>query len=123
MRRNTVAIKRFHPMEDKWFYNEIEMLDTCKHPHIVRLLGFCVEGYEKILVVEHFSNRYLTEYWQNFNGKMPTLTWAQRLKICLDAANALNYLHNEMEDGQSNEDDNEDAIGKMEAEFAETHLS
>nr|XP_043612067.1 uncharacterized protein LOC122583758 [Erigeron canadensis] len=100
-RRSNVVINRFVPDEDEMFYTEIKMFDTCKHPMIVKLLGFCDDGYEMILVVEHFSNGYLDHYWENHNGDVPILTWEKRLKICLDIANSLNYLHNEIGDRQS----------------------
>nr|XP_043610995.1 uncharacterized protein LOC122582638 isoform X2 [Erigeron canadensis] len=101
MTRNTVVIKRYPPRKDdigeETFITEIKMLGTCKHPRIVKLLGFCVDDSEMILVIEHLPNQYLEDYWINLNLR-PFLTWAKRLKICLDIANALNYLHYEMED-------------------------
>nr|XP_043612060.1 receptor-like kinase LIP1 [Erigeron canadensis] len=83
----------------EWFYREINILHTCTHPSVIKLLGFCVEGSEMIIVVEYLSNGTLNHLW--YDEDKPSLTWAQRLKICLNAANALNYLHYEMEDGQS----------------------
>ncbi|KAI3743598.1 hypothetical protein L1987_61308 [Smallanthus sonchifolius] len=74
------------------------MLSCVRHPNIVTLLGFCVEGFEKILVTENISNGYLAHYLGNFNNMLRTLTWEKRLKICIDVAHALNYLHFEMED-------------------------
>nr|XP_043609352.1 uncharacterized protein LOC122581239 isoform X2 [Erigeron canadensis] len=99
-RRSVVLIYRFHPIEgEEMFYTEIKMLDTCKHPCIVKLLGFCYEGSEMIIVVECLSNGYLFSYWlDKTNAMRHILTWEKRLKICLDVANALNYLHTEMED-------------------------
>nr|XP_043612009.1 uncharacterized protein LOC122583696 [Erigeron canadensis] len=101
---NTVFINRFHQSDNDdsnigqhMFYTGIKMLDTCKHPNIVKLLGFCDEGSEMILVIENLCNGYLDECLRN-TEMMHTLTWAKRLKICLDVANALNYIHYEMED-------------------------
>nr|XP_043612065.1 receptor-like protein kinase HERK 1 [Erigeron canadensis] len=95
-RRNYVVIKRILPREDEQeeqvFYTEVKMLDTCKHPNIVKLLGLCVEGSEMILVIEHLSNGYLLDGLLN-TGIRHTLTWVKRLRICLDVANALNYIH------------------------------
>ncbi|KAJ0434015.1 putative protein kinase RLK-Pelle-CR4L family [Helianthus annuus] len=50
-----------------------------------------------ILVTEKFSNRYLSDHLGNVNA-MCILTWEKRLKICIDIARALVYLHSEMED-------------------------
>ncbi|XP_071720690.1 uncharacterized protein [Rutidosis leptorrhynchoides] len=96
-----VFIKRLRPTEgkrgEKAFGTEIEMLTTCKHRNIVNLLGFCDENSEKILVVEDASNGYLIEYLQYLRDKS-VLSWEKRLKICLDVAYGLKYLHHEMED-------------------------
>nr|XP_043612059.1 uncharacterized protein LOC122583749 [Erigeron canadensis] len=99
--RNTVVIKRYLPREydtaEAIFFTEFKILDACKHPSIVKILGFCVEDSEMILVIEHLPNGYLEDYWKNPDMR-PYLSWEKRLKICLDVANALNYLHTEMED-------------------------
>ncbi|KAJ0736224.1 putative protein kinase RLK-Pelle-CR4L family [Helianthus annuus] len=73
------------------------MLNIVKHPNIVNLLGFCIEDFEMVLVTENISNGYLIDYLGNVNH-MVILTWEKRLKICIDVAHALNYLHYEMED-------------------------
>ncbi|XP_076941251.1 uncharacterized protein LOC143610739 [Bidens hawaiensis] len=67
---------------------------TSQHSH---LLGFCVEGFDMMLVTENFSNEYLRHYLGNVK-EMCGLTWVKRLKICIDVAHALNYIHFEMED-------------------------
>ncbi|XP_071720685.1 receptor like protein kinase S.2-like [Rutidosis leptorrhynchoides] len=99
-----VFIKRLRPTEGKrgkkTFGTEIEMLTTCKHRNIVNLFGFCDENCEKILVVEAASNGLLAEYLENHKDKS-VLTWEKRLKICLDVAYGLKYLHHEMEDQKS----------------------
>ncbi|MFS7990762.1 putative protein kinase RLK-Pelle-WAK family [Helianthus anomalus] len=68
-----------------------------KHPNIVNLLGFCVEASEMILVIEDFSNEFLGDYLGNLKDKR-LLTWEKRLKVCIDVAHALWYIHSEMED-------------------------
>ncbi|KAI3816010.1 hypothetical protein L1987_15695 [Smallanthus sonchifolius] len=99
--RNTVVIKRYpsghHLLGEEEFFIEIEILTGVKHPNIVTLLGFCVEGSEMILILEDFSNKKLGQYLENVNDRR-ILTWEKRLKICIDVANALNYLHSEIED-------------------------
>ncbi|XP_071717899.1 uncharacterized protein [Rutidosis leptorrhynchoides] len=101
-----VIIKRLCPREDtlgeQVFATDIEMLTTCKHRNIVTLLGFCDEDNEKILVIEDASNGYLIDYLVKENDKdMSLLSWENRLKICLDVAYGLKYLHSEMEDQKS----------------------
>ncbi|KAI3691487.1 hypothetical protein L2E82_49848 [Cichorium intybus] len=100
-KRRTVAIKRIFIREDKQgeqgFLAEIEMLTSCKHPNIVSLLGFCWEGQNMILVYEHASNGSLDDYLGG-TSSLTNLTWVQRIKICIDVARGLNYLHTKIED-------------------------
>ncbi|XP_076940069.1 uncharacterized protein LOC143609094 [Bidens hawaiensis] len=97
-RCNTVIIKRIsyrHEVyKEKHFYKEVGMLTSVKHPNIVSLLGFCVEGSDMILIVDNASNGYLSQYLGNINTCI--LNWEKRLKICIDVAHALCYLHFEM---------------------------
>ncbi|KAI3816009.1 hypothetical protein L1987_15694 [Smallanthus sonchifolius] len=98
-RCNILVLKRFDGNHEELILNEIEMLTSAKHRNIVTLLGFCVEGYEMIIVIENFSNGNLFEYLGNiYYDKRRILTWEKRLKICIDVARALHYLHFEMEE-------------------------
>ncbi|KAJ0736252.1 putative protein kinase RLK-Pelle-LRR-I-1 family [Helianthus annuus] len=100
-RHDAVVIKRFLPkvdeLEEELFFTELEVLASVKHRNIVTLIGFCVEGFEMILVTEKVSNGLLGDYLGNAK-KMHNLTWEKRLKLCIDGAHALNYLHYEMDD-------------------------
>ncbi|KAJ0512031.1 putative protein kinase RLK-Pelle-WAK family [Helianthus annuus] len=49
-----------------------------------------------ILIIEDFSNEFLDDYLGNLKDKR-VLTWEKRLKICIDVAHALKYIHYEME--------------------------
>ncbi|KAI3690217.1 hypothetical protein L2E82_48193 [Cichorium intybus] len=64
------------------------MLSLYKHENLVRLLGFCDENNEKILVYEYLSKRSLDLHLNNND-----LNWTQRLKICIGIARGLAYLH------------------------------
>ncbi|XP_076943184.1 uncharacterized protein LOC143613336 [Bidens hawaiensis] len=93
---STVLIRRIRPRDDELreevFYTEIETLTSVKHRNIVSLLGFCIEGSELIIVTDNVSNKKLSDYLKNDNHKR-ILTWEKRLKICIDVARSLNYLH------------------------------
>ncbi|KAK9063029.1 hypothetical protein SSX86_016899 [Deinandra increscens subsp. villosa] len=97
----TVAIKRILKRGDgqgeQGFIAEIEMLSRCKHRNIVSLLGFCDEDDEMILICEYVSKGSLDNYLGNVDN-MTNFTWAQRIKICLDIANGLQYLHTSIHD-------------------------
>ncbi|KAK9068524.1 hypothetical protein SSX86_012638 [Deinandra increscens subsp. villosa] len=99
-RRRTVAIKYITEREDtqgqQGFITEIKTLASCRHPNIVSLLGFCDQHPHLILVYEFVSNGSLDNYLGN-RGKMTNLTWLQRIKICIDIAQGLGYIHTTLE--------------------------
>ncbi|XP_076913137.1 putative receptor-like protein kinase At2g39360 isoform X2 [Bidens hawaiensis] len=89
-----VAVKRLKPGSRQGvlqFRTEIEMLLMCRHSHLVTLMGYCDENEEMILVYEYMSCGNLAT--QLFKFPNSSLTWAQRLNICVQAAQALQYLH------------------------------
>ncbi|GJW22757.1 kinase-like domain, phloem protein 2-like protein [Tanacetum coccineum] len=89
--KHMVAFKRLdrkHGQGDPEFFKEIRMLSCYKHNNLISLLGFCKKGDEMILIYQHASHGSLDRFLNDVN-----LTWTQRLKICLDAANGLSFLH------------------------------
>nr|XP_043612014.1 PTI1-like tyrosine-protein kinase 2 [Erigeron canadensis] len=89
----TANIKKFDTTEHMFnIENEIENLSSCKHRNIESLLGFCDEGPDIILVFEFFGGVLLYNHLRTLGA------WEKRLKICLEIAHGLNYIHNEMED-------------------------
>ncbi|KAK7295514.1 hypothetical protein RJT34_18423 [Clitoria ternatea] len=77
----------------KEFKNEIELLCQFRHPNLVTLLGFCEHKGERNTVYEYVANGCLHDHLYCRNVKMEPLTWKQRLKICIEAAYGLHYLH------------------------------
>ncbi|KAK9074182.1 hypothetical protein SSX86_006779 [Deinandra increscens subsp. villosa] len=66
---------------------EISTVKSLSHKNIVSFYGFCDENNEKIIIYEAYHgtlNQHLTD---------TTLTWPQRLQICLGVARALNHIH------------------------------
>ncbi|KAJ0530261.1 putative protein kinase RLK-Pelle-CrRLK1L-1 family [Helianthus annuus] len=91
--RSMVAIKRLNRefgQGDPEFLKEIMMLSRYAHKNLISLLGYCDEDGEKILVYEHASNGSLDRHLSS-----TALSWTQRLKICLDVARGIAYLHDD----------------------------
>ncbi|KAL1319915.1 hypothetical protein AAHE18_14G019400 [Arachis hypogaea] len=76
------------------FQAEIAVLTKVRHRHLVALLGYCMNGNERLLVYEYMPQGTLTQHlfdWHD-NGCAP-LTWKQRVAIALDVARGVEYLH------------------------------
>ncbi|XP_015893713.3 protein LYK2 isoform X1 [Ziziphus jujuba] len=101
-----LAVKRIQPeiipkIDFGFFIDAIH-----HHPNILRLLGTCLnEGSDSFLVFEYARNGSLKDWLhgglaiknQFIASCYCFLTWSQRLKICLDVAMALQYMHQVMD--------------------------
>ncbi|CAF1702523.1 unnamed protein product [Brassica napus] len=74
------------------FRNEVSILTRVQHKNLVKLLGFCNEGDEKILVYEFVPNSSLDRFIFD-EEKRSLLTWEVRFKIIEGIARGLVYLH------------------------------
>ncbi|RDX69726.1 Receptor protein kinase TMK1, partial [Mucuna pruriens] len=76
------------------FMSEIAVLTKVRHRHLVSLLGYCLDGNEKLLVYEYMPQGTLSKHLFNWmeEGLKP-LEWNRRLTIALDVARAVEYLH------------------------------
>ncbi|XP_010529573.1 PREDICTED: putative cysteine-rich receptor-like protein kinase 35 isoform X2 [Tarenaya hassleriana] len=74
------------------FKTEAVLVAKLQHRNLVRLLGFCVEGEEKILVYEFVPNKSLDHFLFD-PRKKAELDWAKRYKIIGGIARAILYLH------------------------------
>ncbi|KAL8142135.1 hypothetical protein V2J09_015167 [Rumex salicifolius] len=76
------------------FKSEIAVLTKVRHRHLVALLGYCLDGNEKLLVYEYMPQGPLSKHvfsWAQ-EGLKP-LEWTKRLTIALDVARGVEYLH------------------------------
>nr|ADQ37353.1 unknown [Arabidopsis lyrata] len=90
-----IAVKRLSCTSgqgDIEFKNEILLLAKLQHRNLVRLLGFCIEGQERILVYEFIKNASLDNFIFDIE-KRQLLDWGVRYKMIGGVARGLLYLH------------------------------
>ncbi|RHN43541.1 putative protein kinase RLK-Pelle-RLCK-IXb family [Medicago truncatula] len=90
-----VAIKVLKPdaaQGRSQFQQEVEVLSSIRHPHMVLLLGACPEF--GCLVYEHMTNGSLDDcLFRRNNSKLPVLPWQLRFRIAAEIATGLLFLH------------------------------
>ncbi|KAL7213264.1 hypothetical protein ACSBR2_015889 [Camellia fascicularis] len=72
--------------------SEPPMLDFDKHRNLVRLLGYCIDGEEKLLVYEYMTNRSLDTFLFDAKKRMQ-LDRAKHFNIIQGIAREILYLH------------------------------
>ncbi|KAK1356407.1 receptor-like kinase TMK4 [Heracleum sosnowskyi] len=76
------------------FQAEIAVLTKVRHRHLVALLGYCINGNERLLVYEYMPQGTLSQHLFEYEELgYPPLSWKQRVTIALDVARGVEYLH------------------------------
>ncbi|KAL8252309.1 hypothetical protein R6Q59_036002 [Mikania micrantha] len=70
---------------------EVNFLGHLDHPNIIRLMGYCREELEHLLVYEYMSNKSFDRFL--FSDIAELLSWGTRLSIMIGVARGLAYLH------------------------------
>ncbi|XP_047044707.1 salt tolerance receptor-like cytoplasmic kinase 1 [Lolium rigidum] len=92
-----VKVHRSSERLHRVFRQELDTLLRVRHPHIVRLLGFCDQQDEGVLVLEFAANGNLHEKLHGGGKSGGALPWARRVTAALQVAQALEYLHDQCE--------------------------
>ncbi|CAJ2636329.1 unnamed protein product [Trifolium pratense] len=78
----------------KEYVTEVKVISQLRHRNLVKLLGWCHDKGEFLLVYEFMPNGSLDSH---LFGKRTPLSWSVRHKIALGLASGLLYLHEEWE--------------------------
>ncbi|CAL9084499.1 unnamed protein product [Musa textilis] len=89
-----VAVKELNPrgfQGHKEWLAEVNYLGQFSHPNLVKLIGYCCEDEHRLLVYEYMACGSLEKHL--FRRSCATLPWLTRMKIALDTAKGLAFLH------------------------------
>nr|XP_043634775.1 probable serine/threonine-protein kinase PBL7 [Erigeron canadensis] len=90
------AVKMLHregKQGERAFRSEVDLLSRLQCPYLVDLLGYCADNQHRLLVFEYMPNGTLHDHLHLSDNRSPLLNWAIRLRIALDCARALEFLH------------------------------
>ncbi|KAK6161619.1 hypothetical protein DH2020_005000 [Rehmannia glutinosa] len=87
-----VAVKRLSIDAITEFQTEVDILSKIQHPNIITLLGYSIHAESRLLVYELMQYGSLETQLHGVS-RGSALTWHLRMKIALDVARGLEYLH------------------------------
>ncbi|KAI4299320.1 hypothetical protein L6164_032789 [Bauhinia variegata] len=93
-----LAVRKLDPNASKGqnheqFLQLVSGISSIQHANVVKLLGYCTEYGQRLLVYEYCSNGTLHDALHVDNELHMKLSWNVRVRLAVGAARALEYLH------------------------------
>ncbi|CAN1148698.1 Probable serine/threonine-protein kinase PBL10 [Linum perenne] len=92
-----IAVKRLNQESFQGHHEwlaEINYLGQLDHPNLVKLVGYCIEDEHRLLVYEFMPKGSLENHLFRRASYFQPLSWRLRMKVAVDAAKGLAFLHN-----------------------------
>ncbi|GFP97086.1 protein kinase 2b chloroplastic [Phtheirospermum japonicum] len=90
-----VAVKKLKPESfqgHREWLTEVNYLGMLRHQNLVKLIGYCSESENKLLVYEYMPKGSLENHL--FRKGVQLMPWPIRMRIAVDVARGLSFLHN-----------------------------
>ncbi|KAL9270382.1 putative serine/threonine-protein kinase PBL7 [Drosera capensis] len=87
------VMRREGKQGERAFRIEVDLLSRLNSPYLVELLGYCADQNHRLLIFEFMPNGSLQQHLHSRHIYPRPLDWGSRLRIALDCARALEYLH------------------------------
>ncbi|KAK9939127.1 hypothetical protein M0R45_015835 [Rubus argutus] len=90
-----VAVKMLNNSNEKGenFINEVGTMGQIHHVNVVRLIGYCADGFVRALVYEFLPNGPLQNFLSSADNEISFLGWDKLQDIALGIAKGIEYLH------------------------------
>nr|GMD31074.1 protein STRUBBELIG-RECEPTOR FAMILY 3-like [Ipomoea batatas] len=79
--------------KDNEFVDLVNNIHKIHHANVVEINGYCVEHGQRLLIYEYYSNGTLQDALHSNDEFKKKLSWNVRIRMALEAARALEYLH------------------------------
>ncbi|KAI9079162.1 hypothetical protein K1719_038888 [Acacia pycnantha] len=91
-----IAVKRLSKTSHqgmKEFKNEVVLCSKLQHRNLVKVLGCCIKGEQKMLIYEYMTNKSLDSWIFGSITQRNMLDWSKRFQIICGITRGLLYLH------------------------------
>ncbi|KAD7477409.1 hypothetical protein E3N88_00545 [Mikania micrantha] len=82
---------------NKEFIEEVIRLSDLQHPNLVKLIGYCADDDNRLLVYEYMPMGSIKDHLHDLPPGERSLDWIIRMKVAAGAAQVLEYLHEKVD--------------------------